>query len=86
MNPLLAFIWERLKHLSIYILVLAVLIGGPYLLYRRGYNKGYNQSTIDHPTNVFNAPAIVVQNPPLKGFGLHIGRGVLGYTYQKETK
>ncbi len=79
--PILKFIWDRLRHLAVYILILLIVIGVPYLLFRRGYNKGYNQSTIDHPTNVFNAPATIIQKEKLKGFGFHIGKGVLGYVY-----
>jgi hypothetical protein len=30
-----------LKHFGIYILLAVILIGGPYLLYRKGYNDGW---------------------------------------------
>lgn len=38
---LLPTAWRFLKHFGIYILLAAVLIGGPYLLYRKGHNDGW---------------------------------------------
>jgi hypothetical protein len=38
---LLPVLWRFLKHFGVYILLAAVLVGGPYLLYRKGYNTGW---------------------------------------------
>jgi hypothetical protein len=38
---LLPILWRFLKHFGVYILLAAVLVGGPYLLYRKGFNDGY---------------------------------------------
>ena len=56
------FIWERLKHLGIYILLLLVLIGGPYLLFRHGENVGATNWATTHPQNLFSGPTVVVEN------------------------
>lgn len=37
----LPYVWKFLKHWGIYILLTLVLVGGPYLLYRHGYNEGW---------------------------------------------
>jgi hypothetical protein len=46
---LLPEIWKFLKHWGVYILLTLVLVGGPYLLYRKGYNDGY-KSKVCPPT------------------------------------
>ena len=38
---LLPLVWKFFKHWGIYILITLVLVGGPYLLYRKGYNDGW---------------------------------------------
>jgi len=45
MNPLILsgvnIIYHNIRRFAGVILIAVVLIGGPYLLYRKGYNKGY---------------------------------------------
>jgi hypothetical protein len=38
---LLPYVWKFLKHWGVYILMTIILVGGPYLLYRHGYNNGW---------------------------------------------
>lgn len=47
---LLPVAWKFLKHFAIYLLLAVVLVGGPYLLYRKGHNDGY-KSRVCPPTN-----------------------------------
>jgi hypothetical protein len=51
---LIPLVWRFFKHWGIYILITLVLVGGPYLLYRHGYNvgykTGYTQAVKDHPS------------------------------------
>jgi len=35
------YLWKFLKHWGVYILITLILVGGPYLLYRKGFNDGY---------------------------------------------
>ena len=46
---LLPLVWKFFKHWGIYILLTLVLVGGPYLLYRKGYNDGW-KSRVCPPT------------------------------------
>lgn len=49
--------------------------------YNLGYKTGYAQSTKDRPTyTVENGGQLKVENE-CKGFGLHIFKGVLGWSY-----
>lgn len=58
MNPLILsgidIIYHNLRRFAGVILIAVVLIGGPYLLYRKGYNKGYQtgyaQAIKERPT------------------------------------
>lgn len=56
------FIWDRLKHLAVYILILLILVGGPYLLFKHGENRGAQIWADQHPQNLFSGPTTVVQN------------------------
>lgn len=46
---LIPYFWKFLKHWGVYILLTLILVGGPYLLYRKGFNDGY-KSRICPPT------------------------------------
>lgn len=58
---LLPVIWRFLKHFGIYILLAVVLIGGPYLLYRKGYNDGH-RAKICPPSNTIAAGGTQINN------------------------
>lgn len=85
----LPFVLERLKHFGVYILIALVLIGGPYLLYRKGvnvgYKEGYAKAIQEHPPNIYNGPTTVNQQvcPSIKRFGFEFGKVGLGFTYVK---
>ena len=49
---LLPVIWRFLKHFGIYLLLAAILVGGPYLLYRKGYNDGWKKRVCPPSYNV----------------------------------
>lgn len=59
----LPYVWRFLKHWGVYILITIVLVGGPYLLYRHGYNigykAGYTQGVKDHPSYTVGAGGVV---------------------------
>ena len=48
----LPLVWKFFKHWGIYILITLVLVGGPYLLYRKGYNDGYKNKVCPPTYNV----------------------------------
>jgi hypothetical protein len=52
-------IWRFFKHWGIYILITIVLIGGPYLLYRKGHNDGYRLALKENPSIHVGAGGIV---------------------------
>jgi hypothetical protein len=54
----LPVIWKFLKHFGIYLLLAVVLVGGPYLLYRKGFNDGY-KSKVCPPTYTVGAGGVV---------------------------
>lgn len=49
---LLPIAWRFLRHFGVYILLTAVLIGSPYLLYRKGHNDGYKSKVCPPTYNV----------------------------------
>jgi hypothetical protein len=49
LTTLIPYIWKFLKHWGVYILITIILVGGPYLLYRHGYNNGW-KSKVCPPT------------------------------------
>ena len=57
-----AFIWERIKHLAVYVLILLVVVGGPWLLFKHGENRGAQNWADTHPQNLFSGPTTVVEN------------------------
>lgn len=71
------------------LLVLAILIGGPYLWGRRQYNQGYQtgyaKAVLDNPRNVYNGPTKVIQKAcsDPTGFGFLIGSWLLGVGHLK---
>lgn len=54
----LPVIWRFLKHFGVYLLLAAILVGGPYLLYRKGHNDGY-KSRVCPPTYAVGAGGVV---------------------------
>lgn len=69
------------------ICIAVVVIGGPFLAYRKicnygdikysdGFKKGYSQALTDHPQQIYNAPATVNNNPPKTSaiYGIKLGR------------
>lgn len=54
----LPLVWKFFKHWGIYILITLVLIGGPYLLYRKGYNDGW-KTKICPPAYTVGAGGVV---------------------------
>ncbi len=58
---LLPVAWRFLKHFGIYLLLAVVLVGGPYLIYRKGHNDGY-KSRICPPTNTISAGGTQINN------------------------
>jgi hypothetical protein len=55
---LLPELWKFLKHWGIYILITLVLVGGPYLLYRKGFNDG-ERHKVCPPTYTVGAGGVV---------------------------
>jgi len=49
---LIPYVWKFLKHWGIYLLLTVLLVGGPYLLYRKGYNDGWKSRVCPPTTNV----------------------------------
>ena len=68
------YIWERLKHLAVYILILVVIVGGPYLLFRHGKNMGAQEWATAHPQNLFSGNNTVVVQNKLPNTIIAIGR------------
>lgn len=62
MNPwmiqLIPIIWRWLRHFGIYLLIAVVVIGGPYLLYRKGYNDGW-KAKVCPPSYTVGAGGVV---------------------------
>lgn len=58
---LIPMIWRFFKHWGIYILITLVIVGGPYLLYRKGHNDGY-KSRVCPPTYVVGPGGTVINN------------------------
>ena len=63
------FLWDRLKHLGVYIAIL--LVAGMILMkfhafkltqYNLGYKAGYSQALTDHPTNTVQSGGSVTYN------------------------
>lgn len=57
----LPLVWKFFKHWGVYILITLILIGGPYLLYRKGYNDG-RESKVCPPTNTISAGGTQINN------------------------
>lgn len=76
------------KAISI-VLTIALLAGGILFAYKTvynsAYNKGYHQALIDHPQNIFNAPATINQQPCSEPnvYGLQIGKWGLGLIHKR---
>lgn len=58
---ILPLIWKFFKHWGIYILITLILVGGPYLLYRKGYNDG-ERNKICPPTNTISEGGTQINN------------------------
>lgn len=58
---LIPYVWKFLKHWGIYILLTVLLVGGPYLLYRKGYNDG-ERHKVCPPTNTISAGGTQINN------------------------
>jgi hypothetical protein len=54
----LPYVWKFLKHWGVYILITLILVGGPWLIYRSGYNKGY-KARVCPPTYTVGAGGVV---------------------------
>jgi hypothetical protein len=76
-------IWvlDVIKKIGFPLLIIAFIISTFAFTYFTGYNRGYRKALIENPTNVYNAPATVIQKEQIRGVGLHIGKGILGYGY-----
>ena len=55
---LIPMVWKFLKHWGVYILLTVILVGGPYLLYQKGYNNGY-KSRVCPPTYTVGAGGVI---------------------------
>lgn len=55
---LIPYVWKFLKHWGVYILITILLVGGPYLLYRHGYNNGW-KAKVCPPTYTVGAGGVV---------------------------
>jgi hypothetical protein len=53
--------WKFLKHFGIYLLLAVVLVGGPFLLYRKGWHDG-QRAKICPPTNTISAGGTQINN------------------------
>lgn len=84
MNPLLTSLLTWLAGAGVrfieVLVIAALIIGGPFLIYRhglnQGYKNGYSQALTDHPQQIYTAPATVNNNPPRTSaiYGLKLGR------------
>ena len=56
MNKIFEWLWHNIQRFTGVILIAVVIIGGPFSVYRYGYNKGYKigyaQSSKDNPQTV----------------------------------
>lgn len=70
---------------TIAVILVLVLVGGGFYIYGKAeYNKGYRQAIVDHPQNVFNAPATINQQkcPAPQVFGLDLGPWAFGIIHK----
>ncbi len=56
---LIPVIWRFLKHFGIYLLLAVLLVGGPYLLYRKGYNDGWKKRICPPSYNVESGGQVI---------------------------
>lgn len=56
---LVPLVWRWFKHWGIYILITLVLVGTPYLIYRKGHNDGYKLALKEHPSITVGAGGVV---------------------------
>jgi hypothetical protein len=42
--------WRWFKHLVIYLIILLIIVGPPFISYQYGWRKGYSQCSKDNPT------------------------------------